>query len=503
MSALAVFFALLGFLFSLKGVLLVGVGVLLFLLSPLISLVTPITAFSRLFLWLGSQPLRRAAVVISEHNDALFKPMRFLGLGVESITIDGEEKLFEDPDSALHYWNGIKFALADEEHGVLFDPRHAAVGMRKRMKDHYDEAEYLATTDEWEHFGIRKWLPGVFAMPKVHELVDLSAVQALIDGGERSEYAQRVEELYKHSQDPFSSGTSAIKFLYPILAFAITFGGIWVLAIQFGTPQATDSVSFGVLALIPALKQMRTDIDWRTVGWVLLLTLTPLAIVAGMILLFGSILTFFMLIAVSIGFAFLPLLTVLARPLAKWLGLHGLWMRLGFLSYRKPVFEWTPEKYVVREFDQLDHEGGVEWYGLFGTVVGFTYDPSPESWGAEPVPHAHLENQQPLTDGGETMDTNLPKKYERSDAFKRDGYGGYVPRRLDDSKYYINTGIAMNRFANTAMGQKSLNKLLEAKQEHGGGDDGLPDGTVFKATLFAGLLGALSGIALFILPAFL
>jgi len=66
--------------------------------------------------------------------------------------------------------------------------------------------------------------------------------------------------------------------------------------------------------------------------------------------------------------------------------------------------------------------------------------------------------------------------------------------------YYLHSGIAMNRFANTAIGEKALRKLLEAKQEHGEGSNGLDDGTVFKTTLVSGLLGAIAGIGIFLLP---
>jgi len=55
----------------------------------------------------------------------------------------------------------------------------------------------------------------------------------------------------------------------------------------------------------------------------------------------------------------------------------------------------------------------------------------------------------------------------------------------------------------TASGDKVLRKLLEAKDEHGSGEDDLDDGLVFKGTLIAGLLGAILGTGIFLLPALL
>lgn len=522
---LATLFYVLGFLLSLEGLVTVLAGVVLFLMFPAIALVSRFKGFARVFLSLATVPLARAAVVISEHNDALFKTMRFDGLGVEKLSIGGVEKLAEDPDSALHYWRGIKFALVDEEHGVVFDPRHAAIGMRKRLADDHDEGEFLATTEEWKEFGVAKWKPGVFEMPNKHELVDLSAVQELIDGGERAEYGERVEEIFRKSQAVFDTGSSPISYLAPILAFIITFGGIWIGVWQFGSPGATDSVAFGAgLGILASLRSLvggggdrdgwrdqllaawarLKAVDWRLVVGVTLLAGTPTAAMAAGVYFLGSLLTMAITTGVLIGLGLLPLLTFIVRPSVRMSGaLSKFWFRLGFLGYRQPVYEWTPAKYRVREYDHLDHTDDVWWYNLFGTVVGFTYKPGAESWAAEPMSADDIDAQQPVTDGGDPIPTNLPSKYVRSETIKRDDKGGYLPKRPSKNAYYIRSGIAMNRFSNSATGSKSLRKLLEAKQTHGGDATGLDEGTVFKTTLVSGFLGTVLGLAVFILPTFL
>ena len=51
--------------------------------------------------------------------------------------------------------------------------------------------------------------------------------------------------------------------------------------------------------------------------------------------------------------------------------------------------------------------------------------------------------------------------------------------------------------------EKSLKKLLEAKEVHGSGSDGIDDMVVFKATAVSGFIGLLAGVGLFVVPAFL
>jgi len=174
------------------------------------------------------------------------------------------------------------------------------------------------------------------------------------------------------------------------------------------------------------------------------------------------------------------------------------------MGYREPVFYWTPRKYVVKEFGHIDKVGEMKWYNLFGAQVGFSYPPEADSWDAEVVPHAELENM-PIpedhpdlsADGGE-IKSNIPKKYVRTEAFNRDRYGGFIPRMIRDNKYYLHTGRALERFKHSANGEKTHLRLQEAKEKHGGGSDGLPDKGILYATTFMGALGALMGVWLFI-----
>ena len=553
---LGIIFGILGFLISPFGLMAMLIGLLGFILLPMISTVSSWKAPANFFLSLATFPIKRAAIVVSEHNDGLFKTMRFSGLGVEMITIDGEEKAFEDPDNALHHFLGIPFALADEEHGVLFDPRHAAAGEKKKGLQKTEEDTYLATEEEWQSYDIAKWMPAVFEFDTKHELVDLSAVQSLIQGGERSEYAQRVEELYQHSRDPFGDGTSAMKYLYPMIAFAITFGGIWFMVSQFGLPTGgggpSSVVGYGSFlflagmpgsdddesdeedtedAFVPAeptdTTQDPLDIDHSesetqadesddsgrelpdmpdisrsqiAIGAGILI---PIALLALSVVFLGPILTVSVVLALVIGFLTVPALTFLSQISQAIGGLFTkLYFKLGFFGYRQPILCWTPSKYVVKELDEIEHTGDIEYYSVFGHTIGVTFEPGPDSWGPDVVEHRELESRQPVTDGGNSLNSNLPNKYLPSD-LKRDNYGKYIPKRIRDNKYYVDAAMVVERFNGSADGDKSLKKLLEAKEIHGSGSDGIDDSTVFKASMFMGVLGLILGLGIFVLPAFL
>jgi len=507
-------FAILGFLVGIWGVAIFLLGVVGFLLFPMISTASRWKGPANAFLKLATFPMRRAAIVISEHNDAIFKSMKFLGIGVEQITIDGEEKLFEDPDDSLHYFLGMKFGFANEKHGVLFDPRHAALGMKKRVLKAHNDDTYLATEDEWQEYGVAKWIPGVFEMPTKHEIVDLSAVRELVDGGERSEYARRVEELYKHSRDPFNDSKPIMKFLYPVISLAIGFFGVWFMMSQFGLPGGNPSSTVSYNAVGPLLlslsglsssrvREFLGKLDKRLWAGLFLAVTVPLGTIVGLTLVFNVVLTIAILVAFTLGFIFLPILTFLSKP-SKILSelFSKLYFKLGFFGYRQPVITWTPEKYVVKEHDELETTDNVEWYDLFGHVIGVSYYPQ-KAWGPEQMSHQQIEAEQAVADGGEITDTNLPPKYVRSSQIRRDSYGGYLPKRISDRKQYVDTGIALERFKHSADGEKSLKKLLEAKDEHGSPGDGIDNNMVFKTSTVTGLIGLFLGIGIFVVPAFI
>jgi len=508
---LALLIAFIGFLMSTWGIVTLLLGLVSFLLLPMISLVSRFKGFSNFFLKLATFPLSRAAIVVSESDDAYFKSMSLLGLGLHKVTIDGEEKMVEDPDDALHYWLGIRFGIIDEEHGVMFDPRHAALGKRKKEFDERGEGEFLATEDEWGSFDVAKWKPGVFEFPYLKELVKLRDVKALIDGGERSEFADRVETYYEHSRDPFNEGTSASKFLYPIIAFAVTFGGIWFMSSQFGAPGGPNSsVSFGFLALLFSLSGIDADtirnIDYRRgLAWLALIAL-PVVPLALLVVFLGPLFAVVVVATWFIGFLVFPILTFIGQAASPIGGaLSKLYFKLAFFGFRKPVLKWTPRKYELEEYDENEYTQDVNWYSMFGHLIGVTFEPDDSSWGAEVENRAELEAQQPVPDGGKSLDSNLPAKYVRSEEIGKntDIYGGFIPNRIRDNHYYINTQIALSRFAGTARGEKSLRKLLEAKEEYGNSNSGLDDGLVFKTTAISGLFGAIGGLAIFVLPALL
>lgn len=497
--------AILAFLLSLPGMVALGLGVVLFFFLPVIPKITGVCHWiNRIYLHLAAAPIKRAAAVVSEHDDAIFKTMTFDARGVEKIRLDGETKDFEDPDGALHHWLNTPFALADEAHGVLFDPRHAALGARKNELREHDEDEFDATAEEWQEWDVSKWVPGVFEMPRRHEMVNLSMVRELVQGGERAEYPGRVETLYKNSRIPFASALSSMKLLMPAAAFVLTFGGIWLIVTKLGDGSGGSTVGYGAsvpMVLMASVLQSETfgDLDPREVAVSLTLLVVPFFAIIILVLI-NPILGVAFTVTVAIGFGLLPTIATLSRPIPPLAGVFSkLFFTLGFLGFRQPVFEWTPRKYVIREYDELETTGDVRWYSLFNSLVGFTYAPSRESWGAEYLDHQEIKNRrEAVADGGVGgVETNIPRQYTRAPSMRRDSYGPFVPKTLKRSKYYLHSAIATSRFNHCATGEKSLRRLLEAKED---GEDslGVSDKVLLYATCGGGLLGVAMGVLLFL-----
>jgi len=492
------------------GVLAWILGFITFFIIPLLGVVTRLEWPSNFMFYLATRPLSRAAVVISESNDAVFKPMQFSEPGVERITIGEEEKSFGDPDGALHWWRGIRFALANEPDGTLFDPRHAAIGLKKRLYDQREEAAYDATRTEWDTWNIQEWLPAVFELPSRHQILDLSNVRELVDGGERAEYPQRVESFYRHSQDPFNDGANIMKFLYPVISFSIPFFGMWILASQLGsTSRTVSSVSFGTIAVLA----FAADLDRDTVlrhAWniikLLILTLVlvgiPTAVFAALWLYASPIAAVAMSLAYLSGFLALPLVSILfSASTGLSTSFAKLYMKLGLLGYRKPVFEWTPWSYRIREYSELNDPNDIAWYGLFGSQMGFTYTPDPDVWddGEQYTADEVRElGADLITDGGQTA-TNLPAKYDPAPSVKRDIYGGFVPTRVSDDAQYLDSAVALSRFNGSANGKMSMERLLLAKEKWGGNTDPISDKTVLYLSAAMGFLGVILGVVFFVL----
>ncbi|MFT4922848.1 MAG: hypothetical protein ACI8XM_002067, partial [Haloarculaceae archaeon] len=140
------------------------------------------------------------------------------------------------------------------------------------------------------------------------------------------------------------------------------------------------------------------------------------------------------------------------------------------------------------------------WYGLFGRRVGFAFEPEPESWGEEVMTHTEVEShQEAIADGGSPTGSNVPAKFVRAPELRRDSYAAMVPKRVNDAAYYLHSGMASERFKNSANGEKSYNRLMEAKDKFGTGDEAFSDKTILYATVLMGLIGIGLGVFFFLL----
>jgi len=158
------------------------------------------------------------------------------------------------------------------------------------------------------------------------------------------------------------------------------------------------------------------------------------------------------------------------------------------------VFVWEPSGYRVREWDKLEgDECAAGWYSLFGSKVGFTFEPTADSWGAEHINPDALEAK--AIDEG--CDTNIPPTTAKAPDMARDGIGAFVPKRIKNSRIYLHSGIALSRFAGAARGDKSHRRLLEAKE---GAESplGVTDMQLFVGSCLGGLAGVVLGALIFL-----
>lgn len=528
------------------------IGLLVFFLLPFIGAGTGWGWPSRAMLFLATMPIRRFAIVVSENNDIVDKTMEYDALGFERITLDGVPKAFEDPANRLHSWLGLRFAFADEETGVLFDPRDAALGEQKRTFDERGEATFDATDGEYAEQGVEKWVPAAFTFDSGYQLVDLSAAAELVDGGERSEYPKRVKELYKHSRDPFGEAMSMLRLFLPVIAFMGTFGGIWMLASQIGVPGGSGGggsvVGFGTLILLAGFPGFGGDDEGddsadagadgdpladdpedrgppaemngapddggdgpgfldrhgatlaKIAGGIIGLALFA-GFAVGLFALWGPIAAVLGVFAFGAGFLCLPVLAQLGR-LSQGIGgaFTSLFFKLGFASYRKPVLVWTPKSYELREYDELpDVAPDPTWYTLFGSRIGFTFEPGKESFGEAGVSTGELDahTTELATDGG-ANESNVPSvRYEKAAELGPDRMGGFVPS--DKGAYGVLTDIALGWWSDSANGTKSMRELLQAKEEFGGDEPPVSDKTLAYLTAAMGIMGGILGIVIFVL----
>lgn len=545
MSAAAVLlqflFALLGFLTSLPGIFSLLVGLVLFLGMSVIPRVTgQFRAFAHFHLWLAMWSIKRAAIVVTDHDEILFKSMEFDDLGVEKISFADDTKEFEDPAVALHYFKGIPFALADEVHGLLFDPRHAAVGTRKHDHEENGEMVFQATASERSMYEVFGWIRGVFEFPDdQHELVNLSHIRQLATGTERAEHSERVEEFYEKSRDPYQSVPSVSRLAMIILAICGPFAVLWFMASQGGGGGGGSTVGYGALLWFAGLRSvLRTrldgaisrvkgfggwivggagsaggaagNIDWRRIAVVLAVVLPLPAIFLVLFVFVNPLVAILAYVAMGMGFWALPFLTLFARELGPFGGALSryLYLTLGLAGWDRPVFEWTPAKYVIREADELGDLERVHWYGLANSLVGFTFQPGSESWENGTLEKQDIENRLEYnmdatgaliqSDGG--TKTDLPVEYERFPEQQRAVYGGFVPasRYLRADAYYLDTGIWFQRFTNAAVGERALRKLLQAKEKYGG-DQSMDDSTLMKLVVGCGAGSFIAGLVVFFL----
>jgi len=505
MSLLGTFLSV---LISPFGVLAFLIGAVSFMMLPVVPRLTNhFKSFARVHHYFAARMLKRAAIVLSEQGDLILKRMSPDDIGTETITFDKDTKEFGhlNEHHARSSWMGIPFALADEVHGFLFTPIEAALGARKAAAEKQDEMVVKATESERSLYDVQGWITGVFEFSRdTYELVDLNMVRQIVTGSERAEHPQRVKTFYELSREPYNDGASATDMILIVVAMVGPFAALWILSSQLGLSSVSgpsSTVGFGSLLYLLFSRGSITNINWgRVLAGIVVLVPLPaiLALVAvfvspvyagalAVILLLGFIIPIFLIEILKIS-------TGAANAIA------GLLMKTGFFAYDRPVWEYTPQGYRIREFNKMDvDESKIVWHPFLGRTFGFTYTPTEDLWGDELVDADDLQSR--AVDNS-ARQTNIPSGHKVIPEVTRAVYGEIIPSSIKSSNIYVKVGIALERMKNVATGHKSHERLTQSKDEHGGAG-GLSDAGMMKAIVAVALISFLSGIGIFILPAFL
>lgn len=462
-----------------------SVGFLAFHGAPVLeSLRKRSRTFSNLHLWLATWCVNRAVLVLRADGELDWKKLRYDDVGAEKVRFGSVLKYFADPDDSLSAWLGRPFAIADEIHGVLFTPAHAAIGEVKGAHDDRDELFARATDAEAKAFGIVGWIRSVFEVPGTPRLVDLSAVRELATGSERAEHPDQAEQFYIYSRSPDGSQMSLVRLLLPFLWFV----GLLVLFWQIGSRTGGgggggdgSTISYTAIALASVAP---AEVLRRRIGSIVVLAAAVLAVgaVAAFV---GPLLAIVGVVCFALGFTFVPFLGLALGFLRIGGHLSRLFVRLGLLGYREPVFYYDADGYRLLEFEELPAGASVgAWHVLANTRVGFGFDPAVLEDGPDHVPVGSLqqwasERQNPrVKSDGSTLrevvgwSSAVPEGSYRA-PFATSGtadYAGFLPAEPDGESVYVQSNIAGQRLDWGFEGDVTDDKHQAAKEEYGDGN---------------------------------
>jgi len=537
-----------GTLLSPWGVVAVLLGFLVPLLLPVVPAVFGVGhSLARLHLWLGMKIHGRLAWVVDDADRLVPKRLhRHPETGDEHIRLDGETLSFEDPDLSLSKWMNVDMCLADGKYGVLFDPRHAALGGRiAELRDRDEAVVPAGSAVATEDYGIGQWVRGVVGFERgQYELPRLSWVRQVIGGRERATHPSTLEEFYRKSREPYEDDSGEwARLLAVIAAMILPAMAMWLVGDYISGGGAAPGPAGGGgdggasgdnttdLGLVLFSLAGVTALPWRDWAWQAGFILAKVLIVGCSV---GILIAGHWLAVDSVGIA-----ATLALDIAFVLGLllfgallafgavvgfvgggvGSLLLRLGLVAYRRPVWVWRPDGYELVDYARLDVDeraGDPVWYRAFGADVGFSFAPEPTSW-PEHIPVADIramsgsagidpdtisvdEIADAVSDGGSrgVVDQNLPVGCVGVPELRRGGgYAGYVPEDPDERRVWVRSGVALNRLWDAATGDKSLAALLAAKEEYGG-DTGLGEGAWLLATAGLALVSFAAGGWLFV-----
>lgn len=478
---------------------------------------------------IGMKAYYRPAITFNVRNELTLKKRQYSEKhDSEYISFGGglmgsaTKRYLDNPQNRIHAFYGAPLAFVEEHFGVVVDPRDVAIA--RWLYESHEHGDYEHRVRKGET--LREAVKGVFSNPKGYVGVELPEVMYLFSGSADSQVVDRIRSFYEKSQSPKNTTTALKQMLIPLAAFVIIFllgaftaGKTGGSAGGGGAPVPSGNTStIGPSALLllwaipkPSVAFDRHDI--RDLLVVLLYAGVYLGMTALLLLampapypLFGIALPVggWAVVLFTLGVVIVPIITTwFGRSLGGiGRGLGDLYLILGLLGYRKPVFTYDEGRYHIVPYH--DHEWEVEprWYRFAFTKVGVGFVNKPENWPDGTVfttsQVRELVGADATADGGQVSDLPAPPGFTGVPEIKLGNIYGYLPSKPDPRDVHVRTDRTTGWFHGVGQDSRLLWKAFQtAKDDFGGGKQPLGDITIMVASGVMVMLALLLNFLLF------
>jgi hypothetical protein len=182
----------------------------------------------------------RAIYVDRKHAGADIVPSSYdASAGTEEVTLDGEERGYEDPDGLMGRLHGKPFGVVIEPQDVITRPVLADIGEHHRRAfrqgDHEVGVEETIEHENGNTETVTSWYEQVhYAIPSAPRLLDLREAIAFIPGDARDDYSSTAYEFGEKSQRGFHTNVGMMEVAVLGTLFGIGLIGTWFV-VNYGS----------------------------------------------------------------------------------------------------------------------------------------------------------------------------------------------------------------------------------------------------------------------------